>query len=332
MKLTTIIFLRIILLGCIIPLIMSIIVYQGFSTNYTIKTFSEQSFRSQYEHDIYKYRVTGSYVLLKTFHFIQQHSLPTITVRSLQLLDEHGDPQFYSAYFYVNTFFLCLTCITLLFILDVTNKNMGFAAIEIPILFLCFLMTITQYTVVPYDTLSYFFLSLAVLLIIQRNQSWPAILVLITVIILATLTRETAILILAFYFALNYRLILRMPRSIRLNSQQKTFILISLCFLLTYIGLRVVLGYEHAVFQTVMTTCNDLFSDAGLLLLVSVTLLTIIIRPVTREIIAFFLASLAYILPVLVAGNPAEMRLWTPLILMFTIMKVRATPMTMNEI
>lgn len=330
MKFISSTFLRIFLLGCLIPLIMSFVVYQGFSTNYSEQVFSEKSFRSQYEKGIYKYRVVGRYALLRTFDYIKQNSLPTVSPHSLKLLDEDGDPQFYSAYFYLNTIFLCLTCMTLCIVLGGTNKNTSFMTLEIPILFLCFLMTITQYVVVPYDILSYFFLSVAVLLIIQKNQSLPITLALGFIVILATLTRETAILILAFYFAHNFNPLLEKPASARLNNQQNAFVFLSLCFILAYIGLRVVFGYEHALFESIMASSSDVFSNAGILLLVSMSLLVLGTKPLTKEIITFFIASLAYILPVLLVANPAEIRLWTPLILLFTILKVRASPLPVS--
>jgi hypothetical protein len=330
MKFISITFLKIILLGWIIPIIMSFVVYQGFSTNYSGRVFSEKSFRSQYEKGVFKYRVVGRYALLRTFDYIKQNSLPTVSPHSLKLLDENGDPQFYSAYFYLNTIFLCLTCTALFFVLGGANKNSSFMTLEIPILFLCFLMTITQYAVVPYDILSYFFLSTAVLLIIRKNQGLPIILTLGIIVILATLTRETAILILAFYFAHNYGLLLEKPVSVRLNDQQKAFIFISMCFILVYIGLRVVFGYEHAMFEAIMASSNDVFANAGILLLVSVSLLVLVTKPLTKEITAFFIASLAYILPVLLVANPSEIRLWTPLILLFTILKARAYPLPVS--
>src|SRR6266540_2096359 len=162
MKITTAPFLRILLLGCVIPIIASSIVYQGFTTNYTTQVFSEQSFKNQYENGIYKYRVLGRVLLLKTYKLINSYELPTLTpFNSLKLLDRAGDIEFFSAYFYINTVFLCLTCMVLFFILGGHTKDTDFMNVDLPILFICFLIAITQYVIVPYDNISYFFLATA---------------------------------------------------------------------------------------------------------------------------------------------------------------------------
>jgi hypothetical protein len=100
---------------------------------------------------------------------------------------------------------------------------------------------------------------------------------------------------------------------------------------LAYIGLRVVFGYEHAMFENIMTSSYDVFSNAGILLLLSMSLLILVAKPLTKEILVFFIASLAYVLPVLLVASPCEIRLWTPLILLFTILKVRASPLPVSS-
>jgi hypothetical protein len=42
MKISIVLFLRLFILGCIIPIIVSNIVYTGFSTNYTVSVFSNE--------------------------------------------------------------------------------------------------------------------------------------------------------------------------------------------------------------------------------------------------------------------------------------------------
>ncbi len=317
---------RLSLLSLIIPLIMGIIVYQGFSTNYTSRVFSEQSFKRQYESGVYKYRVLGRVLLLETYERIKQYNLPVISPTSLKLIDPQGNRQFYSAYFYVNTFFLCLTCLLLFFIFGGHRKNAGFLNTDLPILFLCSLMALSQYTVVPYDTLTYFFLSAAALIIQSKQRSWN-ILALGIIVVLATLTRETAALILAFYFAQHYKAILTKPSHFKLNKEQGTLLLLTICFAMTYAALRLTLGFEHALFQTFTFPQNyNIFSLAGILFFVSLTLLLLLTQTAMNEMLAFLIAALPYIILMLLVAAPWEIRLWIPLILLLTIMKVKTIP------
>jgi len=325
-KTTTAPLLRIFLLGCIIPVIMSTIVYEGFSTNYTTEVFSERGFKNQYENGIYKYRLLGRVLLLKTYDYIKNHKLPTLAPIALKSLDQNGDFQFYSAYFYMNTLFLCLTCMVLFFILGGHNSNTNFTTVDLPLLFMCFLMAIAQYVVVPYDTLSYFFLSLAILLMFRGNPSVWISFALGVIVVLAALTRETAALILAFYFAHNYKNILTRPTPFKFNRQQKTLLLIVACFVFTYATLRAIFGYKQAIFQNVMFLVYfDIFSSAGIILVLSINLLIFFTKPVTREMLVFLIAGLPYMVPMLLIANPWEIRLWVPIILLLTIMKMKAT-------
>jgi hypothetical protein len=327
MKTNIILFLRLFLLGCIIPIIMSTVVYMGFSTNYTVGVFSKPDFEHFYKNGIYKYRIVSTPLLLKTYDLIKQYGLPTIEPRSLSLIDNNGDPQFYSAYFYMNTFFLCLTSILLLIILGGHRKEADFMMIDLPVLFLCSLMTITQYVVVPYDTLSYFLLSMAAILIFSENRTSWHLLVLCIVVILATLTRETAAFILAFYFAVNYKTILTRPILFKMNPQQREFLLITICFLGTYVGLRVTFGYTHAIYQSFWFSTNINLPSAilGMLFFASMALSIISTTTVTKEISVFFLITFPYVVFIFLFAEPWEIRLWIPILLPLIIMKVRAS-------
>src|SRR5688572_2868738 len=327
MKTNTILFLRLFLLGCIIPIIVSNIVYTCFSTNYTVSVFSKRGFEHQYEAGIYKYRVLGNTTLLKTYDLIKRYDLPTFAPRSLNLLDMAGDPQFYSAYFYMNTFFLCLTSMLLLIILGVHRKNTDFMMVDLPVLFMCFLIGISQYVVVPYDTLSYFLLCIAVILSIYDNGTLWNLLGLCTVVILATLTRETAAFILSFYFALNYKTILTKPTTFKINQKQGVLLIITACFIFTYVALRWVFGYDHAIYEALVLSKNINQPNAilGILFFISIALIIFITKAVTKEISVFFVVTFPYVLFVLLFAEAWEIRLWTPVILLLIIMKVRAS-------
>lgn len=321
---------RIILLGCIIPIVLSTMVYLGFATNYTqVKLFTKEGFESQYNNGIYKYRVLGKAILSLTYDVVmQQDGVPAIPSRSLNFLDKGGDPKFYSAYFYMNTFFLCLTSIVLFFVFG-GHKNADFMMVDLPLFFMCVLMTITQYVVVPYDTLSYFLLSLAVLLIIYGNLSSWSTLALCLVVILSTLTRETASLILAFYVAVNHKAIFVKPISFKFNQNQIQLLISIFCFVSTYMWLRTFLGFDHALYQSILIlyNSNSPFSLLGVLFFASVTILVLITRVVTKELLILYAASLPYIVFAVIFADLWEIRLWIPILLLVIILKGRAIQM-----
>jgi hypothetical protein len=306
---------RLIILGCIIPVVLSTIVYYGFSTNYTKGVFTKQGFEQQYENGIYKYRVLGQTMLLKTHAIIQRLELPVLHYNE-------GDWEFYSAYFYLNTAFLCLTCLTLFFVLGGLN-NRNFLAVDLPLLFMSCLMTITQYVVVPYDMLSYFFLSIAALLILNQKQTILKQIVLCIVVILATLTRETASLILAFYFTVHYKDIFKKTGSFKINNYQRELLIITLCFLCTYFGLRFTLGFENGIYQSI--TLNSLLNPLcilSLLFFISISILIIITKEKTTKTIVFLISTLPYTIPLLGISQLWEIRLWVPVILLLIILKI----------
>jgi hypothetical protein len=302
-------------------------VYGGFSTNYTTKVFSESGFEQQYGNGIYRYRILGNALLLKTYDLVKRYNLPTFAPRSLLLLDPAGKPQFYMAYFYLNTFFFCLTSIVLLIIFGAHRQNTDFTEVELPVLLMGFLIAMSQYVVVPYDTLSYFLLCLAILIIIRNSTTLWNQAALCIVVILATLARETAVLILAFYFATHYEEILIKPASLRINQKQGVLLILAGCFLFTYFGLRWVLGYDHAVYQAFLLLYNINLPHAllGILFYLSIALLAFVTTTLTKEISVFFIVTFPYVLFILMFADPWEIRLWTPLILIMIIMKVRAS-------
>ena len=227
----------------------------------------------------------------------------------------------------MNTFFLCLTSIVLLILFDSDKENRGFVWVDLPILFLCSLMTLTQYAVVPYDMLSYFLYCLAILVIIHKPKAWWGLPVLCTIVILATLVRETSVFILAFYFAVSYKAILMQPIGFKINPAQAELLIITFCFLCTYFGLRLVLGYEQGLYQTLLLSrnMNLTYSLLGMLFFASIALL-VMTTPVVRKEIAFFcVLTFPYAVFVFLFADPWEIRLWVPITITWTIMKMRAS-------
>ena len=332
MKFSIAFFTRLFLLGILLPTLFSAVVYQGFSSNYTVRVFSEQSFKRQYESGIYKYRLLGRVLLMETYQRVQHYDLPTIAPFALKQMDERGDRDFYSAYFYLNTFFLSLTCLVFFFMFSGHKPGTDFLTTDLPVLFLMSVMTLSQYVIVPYDMLTYFLLSVAAWLMMQNDQRLWHILALCAVVVLGALTRETAALMLSFYFAWNYKEILTRPRGFRFNRAQAALLLLMACFVATSMGLRLALGQENAVFESLifqfgydLSTTSGMLAVAGIAFLVGVMVLFFLSSPRMPQMWVFVIAALPYLIPMLLIANPWEIRLWVPVILLLTLMKMSAT-------
>jgi len=314
---------RLLCLGFVIPFVLSMVVYFGFSSNYTGGVFSEAGFRAQYETGIYRFRVLGRITLLEINSFLEARQSPPIAPRALFLLDRNASPRFYTAYFFNNTLFLCLTCCTLLLLFDRFSSPQALWIGDLAVLLLCLLMAITQYVVAPYDTLSYFFLALGAFLTYGRQR--PAtVAALGAVVVLGALTRETAALIPAFYLAVHHRPLLARP--FRFSIHLAGLIVSALCFVATYAALRLALGFEAAFHQDVQLAYNlsNPFGVAGLLFFGAVLAVLLLSGPGRREGAVFLLVSLPYSLFLLATGILWEIRLWVPVILALVVLKVAA--------
>jgi len=304
---------RFAVLGFLIPIVFSFVVYAGFNSNYTSQGLTLQGFEEQYFNGVYRYRILGRSMLLETYELVKTFDLPVLETSI-------GDPQFYSAYFYLNTLFLCLTCATLFFVLG-GNTRASFSKVDLPLLFICSLMSLGQFVVVPYDTLSYFLLALSALVVLRSKKSVWQIIILCALVILATLTRESAVLIVSFYFSVDYSQILRKSKGLRWTHEQVTLLAISASFTFTYLILRLILGFSQSLFQNLTIVGNsNLRSAFGLLFLIGMVFLMLASSSRSKNSVLFAISSLPYLIPMGLIAVTWEIRLWVPFLMLLLIL------------
>jgi len=314
--------LRLILLGVVIPTLLGIFTYVGFFTNYTTAVFSQAGFEQQYLHSsIYRFRVLGSHLLLWVYKHIQTWPLADFAPYGLKSVDKNGDAHFYYAYFLVNTAFLIATCSTLVLALLRYADKKDFLHIDLPVLFLALMMSFAQFVITPYDTLSYFFLALSLLPCMKAKPTLFDDLLLGTTLVLGTLTRETAALTLSFYFTVHYRQIL----SKSFTPEKMRLLCLTLLFLLTYWLLRWQIGMEDATHKSFRLLRN--FSDDPLPIIGAVFFPAILALFFTDDdgktyLKLFLWASLPYWLAMLCVAYPWEIRLWVPIFIVMTLIKL----------
>lgn len=316
---------RFAVLGFLIPIVLSFVVYAGFNTNYTSQGLTLQGFNDQFFNGVYRYRVLGRGLLLETYELVKNLDFPVLE-------SSVGDPQLYSAYFYLNTLFLCLTCATLFFVLG-GNKRASFSKVDLPLLFMCSLMAIGQFVIVPYDTLSYFLLALSALMILRNKKSVWKIIILCALVIFATLTRESAVLIVSFYFSVNYSQILRKSKGLNWTHEQVTLLVIGTCFALTYIILRFILGFSQSLFQNLTIVGNsNLLSALGLLFLIGMVFLLLASPSRSKTSVLFTISSLPYLVPMGLIAVTWEIRLWVPFLMLLLLLVLENENRTYKEV
>ena len=279
--------------------ITSYIVYFGFVSNYSHRMFSRPAFIDLYGKGIFHYRVLSRNLLLG--------------------LDDLIDPsgkQFYQTTFYFNTFFLVLSGIVTVLLFHLRRVfRLSEGEKILFILLIPLIINITQFVVVPYDTLGYFFQLLItyIFLAFYEKEFAFATLSISLLLIVSTLNRESSainlsflITLLLFVYGWNRRTILTSAAFI-------------LSFLVTYVLLRVVIGEAPPSGPNALIGHLGIFvNQVGIAFwLVTAAFVHLLAndRRNRRLLLCFYLLSTPYIFLVLKDGILWEIRLYIPLFL-----------------
>lgn len=296
----------------ILPSTLNFFAYYGFVTNYSRFVFSRSGFLEQFESGIYRYRVLGRWLLLFVHRVITHfHPVSGASNRLTQFL-ETSDINFYHSYFLLNTFFLCLTIATLYLIFRLPAFDVKAREADPWLMIVAFLIVLTQFVILPYDTLSYFLLCLSAYMMLHPKTGWtlPALTV---IVVLAALTRETAALTLALYAAL-YTRRQAVPCAVTLPGLG----LLIGSFVATYVGLRMAYGWNHGVGDGILLFHNlEPRALVGMGFLVTLGVLVFGQAPVSRRrtLVAFLLFSAPYLFSIVVTGYLFEVRLGVPILI-----------------
>jgi len=279
--------------------ITSYIVYFGFVSNYSHRMFSRPAFIDLYGKGIFHYRVLSRYWLLG--------------------LDDLIDPtgrQFYQTTFYFNTFFLVLTSIAGVLLLHLPRTfRLSEGEKILYILLIPLVINITQFVLVPYDTLGYFFqLLIAYLFLAFYEKEYGfATLSISLLLVVSTLNRESSAINLSFLITLQYFMYGWNRRTIFAAA---AFIL---SFLVTYVLLRMVIGEAPPSGPNALIGHLGIFvNQVGIafwLVIAAFVHLLANDRQNRRFLLCFYLLSTPYIFLVLKDGILWEIRLYIPLFL-----------------
>lgn len=303
--------------GILVSLVMSYIVYFGFTTNYTRFVFSRGTFLKQYDHDVYKYRVLSKYLLLETNQFLNAIAPDKKADLRLLILDRQASDNFYYAYFLLNLTFLMLSSVILALLLEMDNHfTWSHGEKRLLLFFLPVIICLTQFVICPYDVCSYFFQLFTIYIFLEfiDRHYWPALLSTCLLIALGTLNRESSALTVA------YLVLLVLGKKGLNNKGWISIISFIICFLTPYLALRFFIkdppGWHSpdTVDKFQLNLQWDL-SHWGIVFWILFSWLAFAIcrnRENRRLIMYFYLACLPYIYACLISGVLWELRLFIP--------------------
>lgn len=321
--------LRYLFIGALLPLLVHYVFYYQLTTNYTKDAFSETGFRKIYDTKVYKSRQLGKQLHLSLYRMLSSTS-PMKTVQDkkndeshplntkrLSIMDPEADPVFYLTYFLIAVIFTVLTAFILLFLLD--DKTLFTASDhfkDLLVSFFIMLIGFTQFVVTPYDTIGYFFQAAGMLFFLKylKTKSSIHLIALILTIAIATLNRETSLLILSFMAAV-YFYIYRFDLS-----WIKKMILPVLAFLLPYLYLKLMQGggsdFTDESKLAVNLDIRNTYAIRGFAFTAFVLYFILITinkfrTPLTKYFLVF---ALPYIVIIHAVGVMIEYRLWLPVI------------------
>ncbi|MBS12256.1 MAG: hypothetical protein CME19_11720 [Gemmatimonadetes bacterium] len=307
--------LRFIALTVFLPGALNVYAYFGFVPYYTKDSFSVATFLAQYESSVFRYRILGQKLLLAIHDALL--SVGYTSNFDVHILDPVGTGEFYFAYFFLNTSALIATALALGCLLRLPCVRATAIERDLLTLVLVFFLVGSQFVVVPYDQLSYFFLVMGAFALLWSGPYPARLTILVLSVILGTMTRESTALLLSLCGAL---LGTSLAREHRID--RRLLSLLVGYFIATYVGLRIWLGSsESAVSETVRF--HQHFGKSSLISLIfaaSAYLVLVHGKGDARLRNRFLLFASPYLLAILLFGQLAEIRLWMPLLLPFVVL------------
>jgi hypothetical protein len=301
----------------LLSMVTSKIVYFGFTPNYAADIFSRKAFNGRFDHDVYKYRILCKYMLFAVDDWLSKDMPERGAEARILINTPGGSERFYLAFYYLNSFFLVLTSIMVVLLLNL-ERSFQFSLVEkVLILYLTpLLIGLSQFTVCCYDVSSYFFqlLALYVLLRLSARKFWLSIVAVSIIVILSTLNRESAAL------SVSMAAVILLTRHGWNRKVAVGLGLIAASFLITYITLRFwIVDPTHM--SVLNTQAGKIFIDTnfiglifwGLFLYLPFVIATTVENKLM--ICAFFIASVPYVYTCLKDGVLWEIRLFIPLFL-----------------
>ena len=289
-------------------------VYFSFGNIYSSKILNYADFQEQFQSGIYQYRKLSGYFLIGIYDFLSLLNID-YQIFKLKFFNPESDPKMYLSFYILNTFFLMLTTVLMVFITEmksfIANSSEKILLIAISI----FTIGISQFVLVPYDVSSYFFLLVFFWFLMKylEQNSTKNLIILVAILAISTLNRESSALSLSLTATLLYA---------KFGLKKGTLIpvaLLGITFLMAYFGMRLMnesftTNDGNLLIQNFSQPKNVL----GLLFWLVFFVFSVLLakdRKAVQNILIFHLLSTPYIVMCFYAGIIYEIRLYIPLFL-----------------
>ncbi|WP_278354352.1 hypothetical protein [Chryseobacterium gleum] len=303
----------------VLPLLLFAMSYYGFESSYTRLKTSEKTPDFLFS-SVYAYRVIPNYLSVQMTDLMYYLINGPLSFFK-DFLSKNGTP-FYHGLFLMNSvfFILCSLILNAVFQLKSTGLLLNLNARRIIHLLSVFFIVITQYAPTNCDTIALFCYLSGVYLTLKYSDTGKNIFffILIGLIAISTLVRETACLDIAFFAAVFFNI-----DDLKKGNYQIIWKIIPLvvAFLIPYLGLRAILVQEETTFVEgfyINRNFSSPFNLAGLVfaLIVIYFIYKLCTAPENRSVFGkYFFFSIPYLLMITLVGLYWEVRLFLPLIL-----------------
>ena len=293
---------------------LSSFVYFSFGNIYSSKILNYQDFTQQFHSGIYLYRILSGFFLLWIYDFLSTLNID-YSIFKFKFLNIDTEPQMYLSFYLLNTFFLVLSSMILVFITEAKNfiATNSEKLLMIPVAI--FVMVFSQFVIVPYDISSYFLLLLFYYFFLKylENNSVSMVVLIMVLMAISTLNRESSALSLSLAATLLYE-----KFGLR-KEMLRPLILLTITFVAVYFGMR----FLNESFSTndgnlLLQNFTQPKNILGLLFWIIFFAFTLQIskdEKSKRNILIFHLLSFPYLLMCFYTGIIYEIRLYVPLFL-----------------
>ncbi|MBS4034795.1 MAG: hypothetical protein KGZ85_10040 [Ignavibacterium sp.] len=301
----------------VIPAALNFISYYGYVSTYPAKTFDVESFNENLGYGVYQHRVLGKALLMYLNEIVASINFPQ-NINTFNKIREFLDVDslsLYHSFFILNTLFLCCTAFVLYFIYNLRWVRLSEMEKILSVLTITAIISISQFVILPYDVLSYFLISLAVLLLLVKKSIFTTML-LTAVLVLGALTRETIALIFPLYIVILLR-----KDEWEFNVNKSELFLFIIIFSAIYLGLRIIYGFESS-FSGRISFPDNIISPQnliGFLFMICTLLIFLFNEQTKRPALIFLTLSSPYFLLILLTGIMFEIRLFVPVFILLMI-------------
>lgn len=290
----------------VMPTLLTFVAFYRYAPNSAGLPLSDESFDSFFSEGIYRYRIAGRFLVQSLRDAIAavwpEGFVPSNGVYTA-LSQEFSHP-LYCALALESAIFFSLT----IFFVDKVLSDAP--ARKYQRLLITFVLFASLYTVTPYDMVSYALLSALAWLLATPSMSATKLLALGALMVLATLVRESSALLIPLYATM---LSLR-PRGLRDKSSWVAMGVLVVGFVVTYGALRIALGTQ---FVAAFVGSSTLRPAAILVsLLAAIFVLFASEEGSKKFLLRFVLLCTPYLGLIALAANPAELRLFAPILLL----------------